>query len=667
MLATIKKLMKSWFAAGILGLLVICMAFLGLGTDPFGRMGAGLNTWVVKAGPNEVSPAEFKTIFERMKKGAEQQYRTQITNEMAVKNGLDKQVLDELMQTEAIGALIRKLGIQVPEALVDEAMKQQLIQLNQQYPGLIDEITGEVNLQNFSQLLGDNGLSLEVFRKGLRDQIAADQLSNSMTGGLEVPRIYAALQGAYGLEQRDVDYFIVTPQSVGAIAPPTDAEMEAFLKENAAQLMRPEMRVLQVVRFNAEDFKGKVTADPAEVQKRFDFRKESLSAPELRSFVQIPLKSAGQAATVADRLRKGEDPAVIAKSIGTTVVSNTDKPKSAIFDKAVADAAFSLPADGVSGALKGELSQSVIKVIKVTPARTATLEAHRAELEADVLKAAAANKAYEQAQAYDEAHRTGASLTQAAGKVGATVVTIGPVTAQGTDVLNRPVPGVSEKLLQTAFGLPAGSDSPLVEITAGDQFAVRVEKIIPPAPPPLAEVREQLSKALMARKQSQLMQARAKALADRARKGESLATLAASGGYQLTQLPKMTRQGAREHEKLGNEMLETIFTGATGQVFTVGVQGQGLAVGKIGAIRPGEVGQIAQATEMGRQTFTRDVFRDIDGATRAFAKDTIKPKSNRDRAIKALGLDPKEYAEKADEKDRKAKGPDGKAKDEKSK
>ena len=109
--------------------------------------------------------------------------------------------------------------------------------------------------------------------------------------------------------------------------------------------------------------------------------------------------------------------------------------------------------------------------------------------------------------------------------------------------------------------------------------------------------------------------------------------------------------------ELGNEMLQTIFTGATGHVFTVGVQGQGLAVGKIGAIRPGDAGQIAQATEMGRVSFTRDVFKDIEDVTRAYAKDTIKPKANRDRAIRALGLDPKEYAEKtADEKDGKAKG-----------
>ncbi|MDB5471078.1 MAG: rotamase [Caulobacter sp.] len=662
MLATIKKLMKSWFAAVLLGLVIVSTAFLGQRMDVLGSISGNAGTWIVKAGAQTVGPTEFKSLFERMRKNAEQQYQRQITTEDAIKGGLEKQVVEDLMSSESVNAMFAKLGLRAPDSLVDDAMKQQLAQ----YPGVFDEITGELNQAALAQLLEQNGLDVAQYRKALAGSITEAQFFTAMTNGFKAPRIYSSLQGAFALEERDLDYFVVTPQSVGAIPQPTDAEMEAFLKENAARLMRPEMRVLKLVRFNAADFQGKVTADPAEVQKRFDFRKDSLSSPETRSFVQIPVKNAAQATTVADRLNKGEDPAAIAKSVGASVVSNTDKPKSAIFDKAVAEAAFRLPAGAVSGALQGELGQSVIKVTKITPARVANLEEHRAELEKDVIKSAAANKAYEQAQAFDKAHSEGATLDQAAQKVGATVITLGPLTAQGGDALNKPADPkiVTKEVLETAFSLPAGSDSTLIEVTAGDQFFVRVEKVIPPAPPALSEVRVELTKLLMGRKQAQLMQARAKALSDRARKGESLEAIAASSGYRLVKLPKMTRQGAQQHAALGNEMLSTLFNGATGQVFAVPVQGKdgGLAVGKIGAIRPGAVDQVAQATEMGRQSFARGIFQDIDTTTRTWAKDKIKPKSDRDRALKALGVDPKDYAEKKDDPKGKDKAKDAKSK-----
>lgn len=648
-----KKLMKSWFAAVLLGLVMISTAFLGTQMDVLGAISGNAGTWIIKAGDQTVTPTEFNALFTRMRKNAEQQYQREISTADAIRGGLEKQALEELMSSEAMSAMFKKMGLRAPTALVDEQMKQQLAQ----YPGVFDEITGELNPQALGSLLEQNGLDIDTYRKGLQGQIVEAQFVGGLTAGFKAPRIYSALQGAYGLEERDLDYFIVTPASVGAVPPPTDAEMQAFLKENAARLMRPEMRVLKLVRFNAEDFQGKITADPAEVQKRFDFRKDSLSSPELRSYVQIPVKNAGQATQVAARLNKGEDPAVIAKAVGSSVVSNTDKPKSAIFDKAVAEAAFKLPAGGVSGALQGELGQSVIKVTKITPAKTATLEEHRAELEADVIKSSAANKAYEQAQAFDKLHAQGASFEQAAAKVGATVLTLPAVTAQGQSAdpktpVNPKI--VTKEVLETAFGLPANSDSTLIEVTAGDQFFVRVEKIIPPSPPGLEEVRPELTKLLIGQKQSRMMQARAKELSDRARKGESMAAIAASGGYKLVSLPKMTRQGAQQHAALGNELLSTVFTGSTGQVFAVPVQGEGggLAVGKIGAIRPGDVGQVAQATEMGRQNFARGIFQDVDTTIRTWAKDTVKPKSDRTRAIKALGEDPAAYEDKAADKDK---------------
>ena len=70
---------------------------------------------------------------------------------------------------------------------------------------------------------------------------------------------------------------------------------------------------------------GISTADPAELQKLYDFKKDTLSKPELRSVVQIPVKNAGQVQQVAQRLRGGEDPAAIAKSVGSSAVVHSTR------------------------------------------------------------------------------------------------------------------------------------------------------------------------------------------------------------------------------------------------------------------------------------------------------------------------------------------------------
>jgi peptidyl-prolyl cis-trans isomerase D len=639
MLAALQKFAKSWFAAAVLGLLIICLAFLGLGTDPF-KIQTG--SWVVKAGAREVQPQEFSLFFDQAKKRLEQQYQQQIPTEAAVQQGFDRQVLDELVLNESLSEMLTRLGLAAPKALID----QELMKI----PAFFDQITGRFDEATFNRLLSENKLTPAIFKKSIGDDILRSQFSTALTAGLKTPRIYSALQGAYGLEQRDLAYFIVTPASVGAVSPPTEAEMQAFLKQNAARLMRPEYRTLQLVRFSSDDFRDQVKADEAEVLKRFNFRKDSLSRPETRTIVQITAKNAAAAADAVARLKRGEDPAAVARALGVEPVIYDNKPRSALFDKTLGDAAFALPAGGVSAPLKGELGLAVLKVTQITPGKTASLEDSRAEIEAEVIKDAAANKAYAQSQVYDETHRSGAGLVEAAAKAGVSVVTVGPVTAQGMGRDGKPVAGLSQDVLKAAFALPAGGESDLVEISAGDQYAVRVATIVPAAPPALAEVRSDLSKLMTAQKQAKKVQDRAEALASRIRKGESVASVAASAGFKSVKLDSMTRAGAQTHEALGREVLQTTYEGSKGQVFTAGVPRQGLLVGRIEAIRPGQASQVAQLAESQRQGFTQEVFQDIGNATRTYAKSKVKARSDRERALRALGLDPAAYAESKDSK-----------------
>jgi peptidyl-prolyl cis-trans isomerase D len=645
MLAAMKKLMKSWVAAGILGLLIITLAFFGFnqGTDPFAAMNGG--TWIVKAGGREAGPDIFKMFWNNEKAQLEQQYQTQIPDSEIVKAGLDKQLLERFMASESLGAMLEKMGLKAPDALVDEVLKEQLARV----PGLFDPITGQINQQRYAEVLQNVGTSEKGLRTDLGGKIVLNQFYGSVTAGLEIPRIYSAVRAGYGLEERDFSYFVITPQSLGPVPPPTEAEMEAFLKQNASRLMRKEMRVLSVVRFQAADYAGQVTADPAEVQKRFDFRKKSLSAPELRSYVQIPAKSERAAADAAARLKKGEDPAAIAKALGVELLSNEDKPRASIFDKALGDAIFALPSGGVSPAIKTELGFAAVKITKITPEKTATLEEHREQIEQDVITQAAANKAYAQATAYDAAHGQGATLPQAAAKVGAKVITVGPVDDQGRGPANQPV-DISPEVLKAAFALPAGADSGLVELSAGDQFAVRVERILPPAPPPLAEVREELSALMMRDKLNKAVTDRAKVASDRLRKGESVEAVAASLGYSVVKLDKATRANARDHmEALGEGALGALYEGSRGQVLSVPVQGKGIVVGRIETVRSGSQEEIAMMANQGRQVSAREVFGDADVTISQHAKEKMKPKSDRNRALTALGLNPADYAEKKPE------------------
>jgi len=268
---------------------------------------------------------------------------------------------------------------------------------------------------------------------------------------MRLPRAYAAMAAIYTLESRDAAYFPIEPTSVPqAGGAHRRSSSPSWRRKNAAQLTRPEFRQLSVVRFSPTQVAANMPIDQAELQKRFNFRKDTLSSPETRTIIQIPAKDAAAAQRVAQDLAKGTDPAAAARAPAPrpSPMRTSRRPRSPT--PRWPAAAFATPSGQVA-TVKGDLGFAVVKVLAVAPGRAVTLEEVRPALEAEIRKGPGLGEVYALTQAYDDAHQGGANLTASAAKAGVPVATLGPLTQTGRDQTGQPVPGLSQKLMQTAW------------------------------------------------------------------------------------------------------------------------------------------------------------------------------------------------------------------------
>jgi peptidyl-prolyl cis-trans isomerase D len=635
MLSATRKFAKSWVAAVLIGLLVISFAIFGI-NDAFN---GNYTNDVIKAGSRTISGPDFRREFDNFRKAAEEQSKQPVSIEQAVEFGLDKRLLEELATREAFGEMLHKIGVRPSDRLVSAELRK--------IPAFFNPISGAFDKALYEQRLGENGLTPARFDTLMRDQIAESHAASAMVNGLRVPRAYSALGAVFEMESRNVGYFTIDPRSVPAPALPTDAQLTAFMKEKSAQLTRPEFRVLSVVAFSPSMISAALPIDEAEVQKRFAFRKDTLARPETRTVVQIPVKDAAAAQAVAARLTKGEDPAAVAKSVGVEAINYVDKPQSAIADKRVGAAAFALQPGQVSAAIQGDLGVAVVKVTKVTPGQTVTLDQVRPQIEAELRKDAAAEKVYALSQAYEEARGTGANLADAAKKAGVPVMTVGPVTQQGQGSQGQPLPGVTPKMLELAFTLPAGGESEIQEAGNGEYFAVRVERIIPSALPPLAEVKPELTRVWMMTEMLKRLQTKADEYAARVRKGESLEAVAAAAGSKVARSAGIDRQNAAQNTALSRDALVKAFNAKPGEVFTANGVQFGLVVAKLETVNAPSGPTLARITEDARPQVTMALFRDIGAAARKAARTEVGVKIFPAKARAALGLPPLAETEKA--------------------
>jgi len=621
MLRKIRAAAKSWVVILLMGLLVISFAVWGVGDVFTARFGDA----VVQAGSREISPRQFQTIVNNYKTQIEQQAQRPVTIEEMARFGVIEQVARELGVGESFAAALSQAGITPADDLVGRQIREQR--------AFFDPVTGQFSQAQYLQLLGQNNIAPADFEASLRDEVAQSHFASALISGMRAPRLYGAVAVVSQGQARTVSWFAVAPTPADQPAAPTEAQLNAFLQENAARLRRPEFRQLTVVRFSANEQAAAVQVSEAEIARQFQFRRDSLAQPERRSFVQIPVRDAAAGQRVVAALRAGQEPAAVARSVGAEPVAYADQPRTAVVDPAVATVAFSLPAGQVSDVIRGELGLSVVRVNTVTPGVTPTLEATRAAIEQELRTRGAADRVASLIERYEAAHSGGASLVEAARAAGIAPISLPPVAADG-EAPNRQPSGVPPQLLQAAFELPQGGESDVLQGGPNEYFAVRVERVIAPAPPPLAEVREPLAQAWRLQRLAERVQSRADALAGRVRSRQPMANVAQSAGLPLTQT-ELTRQAAVQ--ALGEAAAARVFAARSGEVVVAANTGVFL-VARIDRIAGPPAAAAAAQVELAVASLTQAMLRELGEISRRAAAAQIEPRVDVERARQAVGV-----------------------------
>ena len=632
MLATFRAIAKSRITLVILFVpLLLGLLVFGNVRDVFNGMAA--KDSVVSAGDRTVSSADFKRTFDAAKADYERRAGAPITVEEAANQGAVDDILESLAGREGFLATLTKAGIRPSDKLFTDELRK--------IPAFFDPISGQFDPKLYRQRLSEKGLTAESFEQSQKDELAQSHFSYAIAGGLRAPTAYSALTAALALEQRTFAAFGVDPATIPAPPAPTDAQLNAFIKAHAAEMTIPELRSLTVVRFSARALEPTIKVDPADLQKRYDFRKDTLSTPEKRTVAQIPAKTAQAAADAAARLAKGEDPAAVAKALGVEPIYYRDAPKTAIADPKIAQAAFALAAGQASAPIQGGLGWAALKVQAITPGRLVSLAEATPALEAELRTEGAQDRIYDVVEKYQTTHEGGANLTESARAAGVTALQLPPINAQGRDFDGHPQPMLSPKALKAAFALPEGGETDTTDDGKGEYFAVRVDKVIPPTLPTLATQRGPITAIYMRSEQMRLYQARMDSLIERVRKGESIDAVAGSIGAKIQRIT-VDRRTAEQDQTQRRQVYNGVFSAKPNEVFNAGS-----GVIKVEAIRWGSPQDAAMLSRIGERQMTLAMFQDLGEQAFKWTRKAMKVKVDPNRARAAVGLAPVAKADTA--------------------
>jgi peptidyl-prolyl cis-trans isomerase D len=361
-------------------------------------------------------------------------------------------------------------------------------------------------------------------------------------------------------EQRSIEYVKLGAAQAGTIEPPSPEALAAYFEDHKTLFRAPEYRKIVFVAVTPDEIGKWTDVSDEDARKVFEQRRDKLGTPERREVQQIIFPNIEEATAARNRIASGLSFDDLAKERGLSP-SDIDLgqiAKSAIGDPAIADAAFSLSSGEVSQPAQGKFGVALVKVGKIEPGSEATYEGYASQIKHDIAAERARVKVGELRDKMEDERGGGASVVEAAQKLGLTAVTIDAVDRSGRLPDGQPAANIPRglDLVSQAFNTDVGVDNDPISFSGGYVW-YDVLGITPSHERNLDEVKDQVEARWRAEQISSRLRDKANEMVQKINQGGKLADEAAQVALKVETASGFTR----------NATLPGLNTGVVAAVF----------------------------------------------------------------------------------------------------
>jgi peptidyl-prolyl cis-trans isomerase D len=457
-----RKASSNWLGkiimATVMGVLIISFGIWGI-ADIF--RGFGQST-LAKVGHTEISTEQFRQIYNDRLQQLGRQVGRPLTSEQARAFGFDRQVLQQTLAEAALDEEARRLGL---AQSTDETMR--LIFSDPNFRG----VNGTFDPARFQALIRQLGYSEQRFLAEQRRASLRRQIAGTIAAGVETQKVLLEALARFQNEQRSIEYVKLGAAQAGTIEPPSPEALAAYFDEHKALFRAPEYRKLSFVVITPEEIGKWSEVSDEDARKAYEQRRDKLGSAERREVSQIVFPNLEEASAARSRIQSGLSFEDLAKERGLNP-ADVDLgliSKSAIADPAIADAAFSLQAGEVSQPAQGRFGVALVKVGKIEPGTTPSYESVAPEIKKSIASERAKTKVGELRDKMEDERAGGASVIEAAQKLGLAPVTIDAVDRSGRLPGGQPAPNIPRGLdvVSQAFNSDVGVDNEPISFNGG--------------------------------------------------------------------------------------------------------------------------------------------------------------------------------------------------------
>lgn len=509
--------------ATVMGVLIVSFGVWGI-ADIF--RGFGQST-LATVGRTEISINEFRQLYTEKLQQIGRQFGRPLTMDQARAFGLDRQMLQQTIAEAALDEQARRLGLGLSDA---EIMRTIFNDPN--FRG----VNGSFDPARFQATIRQFGFTEQRYLADQRRVSLRRQIVGTVSAGVEPSKVQLDALSRFQNEQRSIDYVKLGAAQAGTIDPPSPEALASYFDEHKVQFRAPEYRKISFVAVTPEELGKWSEVSDEDARKLFELRRDTLGTPEKRQVSQIVFPNMEEAQAARSRVASGLSFDDLAKERGLNP-ADVDLgliAKSAILDSTIADAAFSLPSGEVSQPAQGRFGVALVKVGKIEPGVEPAYATFAQDLKKEIAVDRARKSVAELRDKMEDERGGGASVIEAAQKLGLAAVTLDAVDRSGRLANGELATNIPRGLdvVSQAFTSDVGVDNDPIQFSGGNVW-YDVLGITPSRERSLDEVKDQVAAKWRDDQLASRLRAKATDMVQKLEQGGKLADEASAAGLKM--------------------------------------------------------------------------------------------------------------------------------------
>ena len=586
-----------------------------------------------------ITVAEFQRRYNLQMQQYRNAYGGQISEQMLRQLGIDQQILQALVDEQAMVAEARRQNFSVSDAEV----RQRILSL----PAFMENgvFIGETR---YRQLLSAQNppLTTREFEDQLRQAILAEKLRTSVAGWMSVSDADVAAEFRRRNEKVKLDVVPLTADAFRSQVKVEDADLQQRFDANKESYRIGEKRKVKYALLEVEKVRETVQVPDADVEAFYTQNKAQYSTEGRVRASHILLKTEGKddatvkakaEALLAQAKAPNADFAALAKANSEDEGSAVNGGDLNYFGKGqmvpeFEAAAFSLKPGQISDLVKTTFGYHIIKVVDSQPETVRPV----ADVKPEIIEQLKWQKAQQQAEqigkAMEAAIKSAADMEKVAKERGITVVE-SPFFLRDEPIGDL---GAAPDVANRAFTMKDGEVTPVLRVSRGWVFATPAGKQDSYIPQ-LAEVTDRVRDDVIRDKAAELLKTRAAAIAADLKKAPDFAAAVKKAGFEVKTSELIARGGSLPDIGPNAEVEAAVFGAAPGTVTDAITTATGAVIVRVAEKADVTEQQIADGRDALREELTGQRRDQFFSAYMAKAKTALKIDIKQDVLAQIMG------------------------------